>query len=316
MSGFSILPDQVRRNDWRADFRLARVMDKRLVPIMFAVASCLAGIVRSEEPPAVPGSPPATAPPARREQMRPGGGPFFQSLPPEKQERFLKLLDEWSKLTVEQRQQILNRFEQKRKLSPEQRERLRQGLAHFEEMPAEQRDRIRDHLHKWQQMPPAEREKYRQREQELRQKAEADLTGRHNELNLHPAPEQMRWIRQYYFQKKREMFQKVGQRARELKQQPAAADSQAGDDGKQNLRQQLQQYRQQLEEESKKDFEEFARNPHPLPPPKESRPENSRGGKALWQDRGRSGEAAPNQPEGQFKGTLPRSPGNPPGDSV
>jgi hypothetical protein len=43
------------------------------------------------------------------------------------------------------------------------------------------------------------------------------------------------------------------------------------------LRQQLHNYRRELEEKARREFAEFARNPHPLPPPKEFRGDGPRG---------------------------------------
>lgn len=196
--------------------------------------------------------------PARR------AGRFFHSLSPEQQERFFKLLEEWSSLPADQREAILQRFAQLRDMKSEQMEMLRRSLERFEQMPEEQRQRIRAHVDKWQNLPPEQREKLRTRERELRRKAEEDLSRRLQELGVQPEPEQMRWIRQYYFQLRREVFQQVFQRARELK---AQLPPDATDDEKQQLRPQLQQYRQELEAEAMEKFEAFAKNPHPLPPP-------------------------------------------------
>jgi hypothetical protein len=77
----------------------------------------------------------------------------------------------------------------------------------------------------------------------------------------------LRWIRQFYFEKRREIEQQVFRRQRELKSQlkPDATDEERG-----KLREQLQAYRKELEEKAMTMFNEFARDPHPLPPSKDA----------------------------------------------
>jgi len=218
-----------------------------------------------------------TAPPRRQEGGRPHGD-FFQTMTPDEQVKFMKLLDEWGKLTPEQRHDTLEKFGESRNLTPEQREKIQKGLQRFEQMPSEQRERIRDRLHKWQQMSPEERNKVRTHEQERRQKAEADLKQQLEKLDAHPTPEQMKWIRQFYFQKHSEVERQVFRRARELKEKLGGNATEAET---QALRRELQEYRSSLEEKARPEFEAFVRNPHALPPPefrgkKPFRPEDGR----------------------------------------
>src|ERR1051326_4999192 len=215
-------------------------------------AICCAGTAWSQE-----SAPPNTNRPHAH-------GEFFHAFPPEQQERFFKLLNDWMKLPQDQRRALMDKFSQSQKLNADQREKLQHSLERFEQMPPEQRERIHERMRKWKEMTPEEREKFHKREQEMREKADQDLKRKLDELGVQPNTEQMRWIRQFYFRKRGEMERQVMQRARELKSQ---LPSDASDEDKQNLRQQLQEYRKDLEEKAKPEFEEFARNPHAPPPP-------------------------------------------------
>ncbi|MSR64970.1 MAG: DUF3106 domain-containing protein [Verrucomicrobiae bacterium] len=227
-------------------------MTGRVLLLTSIAAICCAGTTRSQE---------STPPDTNRPHAR---GEFFHALPPDQQERFFKLLKDWTKLPHDQRRGLVDKFSQSHDLNAEQRKKLEQSLERFEQMPPEQCDRIRERMHKWKEMTPEEKESLHTREQEMREKAEQDMKRTLDNLGIQPATEQMRWIRQFYFHKRSEIEHQIMQRARKLKSQ---LPSDASDEDKQTIRQQLQEYRKDLEEKAKPEFEEFARNPHALAPP-------------------------------------------------
>lgn len=234
---------------------------KLFTPLTLCLSASLAGLSFAQD--AIPRPP--DGPAGQFEGKRsPRRGEFYRQLSPEQQERFLKLLEEWNTLAPEQREQILDRFMESRHFGPEQRENLRRGLDRFGNMAPYRREETLERMRKWQQMSPEEQQKHRDRLREHRRMAEQEIQELLNEHGLSPNEEQLRWIHQFYGQKRREIGQKVAAHAQELKAQ-LSPDS--AEEARLNLRKELQQYRRELEQQAKREVAEFARDPRPVPPP-------------------------------------------------
>ena len=95
---------------------------------------------------------------AEEQEQALAGDEFFQSLPPQAQQRFRQRLEQFRNRPPEEQQRVLDRLQRFSELPPEEQDLLRQRAQRFAEMNPQQRQQARRLFAAWRELPPERRQ--------------------------------------------------------------------------------------------------------------------------------------------------------------